>query len=268
MPARDVHLVPLLSAGPHYHPRKGGCLLELVSALPGGAWTDHPPGIDPVFGVLARAVNDATTDAQRPALAQLISWLATLPPVPDEQAAAVVVAACLRAALPRSDPAQTAALTHAADLATDAGDCGDRWWERRARRRAAICAVRLAVGTINRPTHPAGAAAAPDQTLAALLTDALSSVRLLHGLPPVPALARPAAACRVSVPVRSTLRAPDGAESLHHHANALVEYWPRWLLDSSAAAHNPAAGSAETAGTAPDARAAEDPRTLAVATRL
>ena len=65
---RDVHLVPLLGAGAHTHPRRGGCLLDLVSTLPGGAWTDHPPGIDPVLGVLARAVNDATSSDQRPAL--------------------------------------------------------------------------------------------------------------------------------------------------------------------------------------------------------
>ena len=63
---RDVHLVPLLDAGTHTHPRHGGCLLELVSTPPGGAGTDHPPGIDPVLGVLARAVNDATSGASAP----------------------------------------------------------------------------------------------------------------------------------------------------------------------------------------------------------
>jgi hypothetical protein len=35
----DVHFVPLLGVGSHLHPRKGGCLLELVSTLPGGRWT-------------------------------------------------------------------------------------------------------------------------------------------------------------------------------------------------------------------------------------
>jgi hypothetical protein len=58
----------LLGAGAHTHPRHGGCLLELVSTPPGGARTDHPPRIDPVLGVLARAVNDATSSDQRPAL--------------------------------------------------------------------------------------------------------------------------------------------------------------------------------------------------------
>jgi hypothetical protein len=84
MPDRDVHLVPLLAAGGHWHPRQGGCLLEVVSCLPGGAWTDHSPRIDPVLGVLVRAVNDASSDDQRPALAQLAPWLATLPPVPTQ----------------------------------------------------------------------------------------------------------------------------------------------------------------------------------------
>ena len=63
---RDVHLVSLLGAGAHAHPRHGGCLLELFSTLPGGAWTDHPPGIDRVLGVLARAVSDAISNDQRP----------------------------------------------------------------------------------------------------------------------------------------------------------------------------------------------------------
>ena len=44
---QNVHLVPLLSAGAHAHPRHGGCLLELASTLPGGPWADRPPGDRP-----------------------------------------------------------------------------------------------------------------------------------------------------------------------------------------------------------------------------
>ena len=101
--------MPLPSAGAHTHPRRGGCLLELVSTLPDGAWTDHPPGIDPVLGVLARAVNDATSNDQRPALAPLIPWLAALPWQPGDEAAAAVVTACTRAALAGAEPASAGA---------------------------------------------------------------------------------------------------------------------------------------------------------------
>jgi hypothetical protein len=237
---RDVHLVPLLGAGAHTHPRRGGCLLELVSTLPGGAWTDHPPGMDPVVGVLARAVNDATSSDQRPALAPLIPYLAALPPVPGDEAAAAVVTACTRAALADVDPASAGALTRAAATATDLFTLGgDRWWLHRARRRTAIRTVRLTVRTLTRRTvhGRAGTVVDPDRALAALLTEALNRVRRLAGQPAVPALARPAAACRVSVPVHSELRAPDGAESLYHHASALTDAWPPWLLDTCSDAH-------------------------------
>ena len=106
--------------------------------------------------------------------------------------------------------------------------------------------VRLTVRTLTRPAAHGGAGANtdPDQLLRALLTEALTRVRRLVGLRAVPALTRPAAACRMSVPVHSELRAPDGAESLYHHASALIDAWPPWLLDTCSDAWNVAGGSA------------------------
>ena len=132
------------------------------------------------------------------------------------------------------------ALPRAAATATDLFTLsGDRWWLHRARRRAAIRTVRLTVRTLTAPAAHgrAGVNADPDQELRALLAGALTRVRHLAGLPTVPALARPAAACRVSVPVHSELRAPHGAESLYHHATTLTDTWPPWLLDTCPDAH-------------------------------
>ena len=233
----DVHLVPLLGAGTHTHPRHGGCLLELVNTLPGGAWTDHPPGIDPVLGC-SPAVNDAISNDQRPALAPLIPWLAALPPVRGDEAAAVVVTACTRAALADVDPASVGALTRTAATATDLfTPGGERWWQHRARRRAAIRTVRLTVRTLTCLTVHGRAEVDPDRALEALFTDALTQVGRIAGQPAVPAFTRPAHACRVSVPVHSELRAPEGAESLYHHASALTDAWPPWLLDTCSDAH-------------------------------
>jgi hypothetical protein len=64
----DGHLVPVLGAGSHVDPRKGGCLLELVSTLPAGRGP-RTRAADPVLGLLAWAVNDRTSPAQRSALA-------------------------------------------------------------------------------------------------------------------------------------------------------------------------------------------------------
>ena len=157
------------------------------------------------------------------------------------------------------------ALTPAAATATDLSTLGgNHWWQLRARRRAAIRMVRLTVRTLTRPAVHGGAGVSgdPDQVLCALLTGALTRLRRLVGLPAAPALTRPAAACRVSVPVHSELRAPDGAESLYHHASAITDAWPHWLLDTATLADRPLATGTETVKPAPFATAAENPEPL------
>jgi hypothetical protein len=222
----DVHLVELLAPGRHCHPRTGGCLLELVSTVPGGVWTDSPPGLDPTLGSLARAVNDATSDGARPALAPLIPWLAELtavPPLDRTATAAAVAAAVAAAATPLADDRTARKLTAAATAASLDGGAGRP--QRIARRRAALRAVRLAVHTLAR-----SGAVDSDAALRAVLAEAVDLVRLRHGLPPVPTPARSAAACRLRVPVRTRLLARDGAESLFHHCTAVLDLWPSWLV--------------------------------------
>lgn len=46
--------------------------MELASYLAGERWSDHPKCTHPLLAALARAVNDASTDAARPLLAPLI----------------------------------------------------------------------------------------------------------------------------------------------------------------------------------------------------
>jgi len=64
--------VPILSVGRHRTPRRGGCFMEFASYLAGEKWSDHPACTHPTLALLARLVNDATSDAERPALAELI----------------------------------------------------------------------------------------------------------------------------------------------------------------------------------------------------
>lgn len=65
-------VLPMLGRGKHRNPRKGACFMELASYLAGERWSDHPRCTHPLLAGLARAVNDATSDAARPRLARLI----------------------------------------------------------------------------------------------------------------------------------------------------------------------------------------------------
>jgi len=68
---RSPDLFPVLSRGKHRSPRKGACLMELVSYLAGERWSDHPACTHPLLAELARDVNDFSSDAARAELAGL-----------------------------------------------------------------------------------------------------------------------------------------------------------------------------------------------------
>jgi hypothetical protein len=65
-------LLPMLARGKHRNPRKGACFMELASLLAGERFSDHPACTHPLLAAVARHVNDYTTDAARPRLAELI----------------------------------------------------------------------------------------------------------------------------------------------------------------------------------------------------
>jgi hypothetical protein len=65
-------MLPVLSRGKHRNPRKGACFMELASFLAGERWSDHPACTHPLLASVARLVNDHTSDAGRPRLAELI----------------------------------------------------------------------------------------------------------------------------------------------------------------------------------------------------
>lgn len=222
----DIHLVALLDAGSHSHPGKGGCLLELVSTLPEGRWTAHPEAVDPVLGVLARAVNDRMSTAERPTLAPLIPWLACLPRTNRRDARAAVVSTAAAAAMPLAEPqvAHQLGLDVAAACGAAATSRLHAWLAERASQRAAVRVVRGAVHVL--------VGAAGDWALRTLLVEAINQLRVLHALPALPPLTRPAAACRAAVPIRSEILAPDGGDSTYLHSTALVESWPPWLREA------------------------------------
>jgi len=236
-----TYQVPLLAAGRHTHPRRGGCLVEVAGALPGGSWTDRPAWGDPVLAALARAVNDATSDAGRRALAPLAPWL-LVPPGPDQHlAGALAVLHTAGTALSAAaDPAQARVLSAALDAGGTARAVGPvrplpsgllrhlRW------RRQAVHAVRLAAAVVAANAGPAGQAAADDE-LSRLLTGALDRWRHACGLPPVPAPPPEAQLDRGCVTVATQLVRPDGAESLSLHCRVQPGTGPGWLQQGWAA---------------------------------
>ncbi|GAA1808057.1 hypothetical protein [Agromyces neolithicus] len=65
-------VMPILSPGRHRSPRRGACFMEFASYLAGERWSDHPACTQGTLALLARMVNDRTSDAGRARLTPLI----------------------------------------------------------------------------------------------------------------------------------------------------------------------------------------------------
>lgn len=65
-------LMPILSPGRHRSPRRGACFMEFASYLAGERWSDHPACTHRTLALLARMVNDRTSEAGRARLTPLI----------------------------------------------------------------------------------------------------------------------------------------------------------------------------------------------------
>ncbi|MCL1869025.1 MAG: hypothetical protein FWF90_01265 [Promicromonosporaceae bacterium] len=72
MGIQSFDALPMLGRGKHRNPKRGACFMELASFLAGERWSDHPQCTHPLLAMLARAVNDLTSDEARPQLAPLI----------------------------------------------------------------------------------------------------------------------------------------------------------------------------------------------------
>jgi hypothetical protein len=92
-------LVPVLSRGKHRSPRRGACFMEMASYLAGERWSDHPRCTHPLVGVVARLVNDHTTDRNRQRLSELIPAVIGLTTT-DPRADARIALCCATTALP------------------------------------------------------------------------------------------------------------------------------------------------------------------------
>lgn len=91
--------LPMLQRGRHRKPEDGACVMEYVSVLSGGRFTDHPRCTHPALATLARLVNDWIDDEK------MRSELALLAPEligtgrGDLRTTHCVVASCLSAGM-------------------------------------------------------------------------------------------------------------------------------------------------------------------------
>ncbi|MGO1317728.1 MAG: hypothetical protein ACTMIR_11945 [Cellulomonadaceae bacterium] len=95
----DVLVMPMLGRGRHRSARRGACFMELASYLAGERWSDRPRCTHPLVAMLARAVNDFTSDAARPRLAPWIPAVIGLTSA-DPRVDVHVALRCAQAALP------------------------------------------------------------------------------------------------------------------------------------------------------------------------
>ncbi len=64
--------LPVLDRGRHAPGDGKVCAMEAAAWLAGEPWTDHPRSVHPVIAMVARAVNDSVSDAQRAKLWPLV----------------------------------------------------------------------------------------------------------------------------------------------------------------------------------------------------
>jgi hypothetical protein len=95
-------LLPVLAKGKHRNPRRGACFMEFASLLAGERWSDHPECTHPVLAAIARAVNDYTTDENRPRLAALVPEVIGTA-TEEPHVAPELVSLCCRTAIPHAD---------------------------------------------------------------------------------------------------------------------------------------------------------------------
>ncbi len=109
---------PTLSPGRHLAAADGTCLMEAVSRVAGLPWSDAPSCTHPLLGLLARLVNDASSDSGRRRLVALVPGLVAAGPGDADREAVLtahIATACTTAAM-RSRPTLLLAQLHHASL--------------------------------------------------------------------------------------------------------------------------------------------------------
>jgi len=93
--------VPFLSLGAHLSADDGACLMEAVSGAANLPWNDAPACTPALLGLLARLVNDASSDVGRQRLGGSVPSLAAAGSDDDALVSARVAQVCAAAALER-----------------------------------------------------------------------------------------------------------------------------------------------------------------------
>jgi hypothetical protein len=179
--------LPQLARGRHAVPEEGACLMEYTSVLAGLRFSDRPRCTAPTLAGLARLVNDASSDAARPALATRAPELSVRGQLSVQQSAEIVAGALSSAADALAELTDPAAperrrvrrlRRQAVRERTRASAAAGGWtaWPRAAEVVHRHCTARLRTECAVRALS-ALAVPARDRALAALLDDALARSR-------------------------------------------------------------------------------------------
>jgi len=216
--------IRVLSRGRHPHPHKGACLMELVGAIPGGPWTDHPACTPPVLAHLARTVNDHTTPHGRTRLARLIPYLITDPdPALQHRVDLEVTRTLLAAAEATLHPEL---VTTWADRLQHLAVTRDHPTRRSRRQLVAIITNTL------RAVHDATAHAGRDTILRTLLSAAINAQRAVENHPPLTDDRSAEHGPETAIVILARLTKPNGADFYEVEAHVDLAGSPAWLRES------------------------------------
>jgi hypothetical protein len=203
--------------------------MEFAATLSGGTWADNPVDVQPMLAALARRVNDNTSDEGRMALLPWAAWLVGTAGEHRDDLDGVLGARVGATALRHADPATAARLAPAmAALAWPGAVQAGRvraWRQAAGRRRGARRLIRLAVAALAGVAHS-------DETLRALLADAVNTTRDHDGLEPVVVDSTGYQQWPLTQPITVELRIPDGSESAYYFCTALPDRWPPALAEA------------------------------------
>jgi hypothetical protein len=212
--------VAVLMRGSHSHPRRGACLVELASTLPGGPWSDRPSSVAPALARIGAIVNDASSPAGRHDLVGFAPWLiGTTRGGAADPVGPAIASLAGRAALSRADPAAASRLAPALAELPAGPDDEHSAWSRLRRLWRMRRVMRLAVRIVGRGPDA-------DDVLRGILMASINHVRRLDGLPELTAATVDGLECPRTLPVQVKLCSPDGGESTYFHCSAQLDRWP------------------------------------------
>jgi hypothetical protein len=201
--------------------------MELVGAVAGGPWSDHPLCTPPVLALVARTVNDHTSARARPLLAPLVPYLIT--EYDEEAEARSDIAVCL-AILDIAEPSMSADSMPRLDrrLHQVMADSSQRRIRTCRRRHRVLSITDAALHAVLETVD----AAQYDETLRLILVTAINAQRATGDLSPISSAPPTAPDIAGTITVLTRWARPLGADWHELAVTADSTSFPTWLTEA------------------------------------